>query len=96
MPASVAVPASAPVAEPSRPAAPRRLTFKERRELESIESLIAAAESRAESLQAQLNDPGIYKSRAAEVPAVIADLDATRAEVERLYARWQELEALPR
>ena len=45
-------------------------------------------------LQATLDDPTIYKTRAAEVPALVAALDAARAEVERLYARWQELESL--
>ena len=32
---------------------------------------------------------------ASEVPALIAELDAARAAVDALYARWQELEALP-
>ena len=45
-------------------------------------------------LQATLNDPSIYKARAAEVPGLVAALDAARGEVERLYARWQELESL--
>jgi hypothetical protein len=28
------------------------------------------------------------------VPALIAQLDATRADVEALFARWQELDAI--
>ena len=36
----------------------------------------------------------MYKTRAAEVPALVAALDAARAEVDRLYARWEELDAL--
>ena len=30
-----------------------------------------------------------------EVQALVAELDGARAEVERLFARWQELEAIP-
>ena len=74
--------------------AARKLSFKEKKELEGIEAAILAAESRAESLQATLNDPAIYKERSAEVPRLVAELDASRAEVEKLYARWQELESL--
>ncbi len=46
--------------------------------------------------QAALQDPGLFKDRGAEVPAMVASLDTARGEVERLYARWQELEELAR
>ena len=46
-------------------------------------------------LEATLSDPAVFKDRAAEVPTLVATLDAARAEVERLFARWQELEAIP-
>ena len=41
-----------------------------------------------------LQDPAVYATRAAEVPALVAALEAGRRRVEALYARWQELEAL--
>jgi ATP-binding cassette subfamily F protein uup len=78
----------------ARPAGPRKLTFKEARELEAIEDTIAAAETRVGELEAELSDPGVFKDRPTEVPALIAGLDAARAEVERLFARWQELDAI--
>jgi ATP-binding cassette subfamily F protein uup len=81
-----------PVAAPKPQA--RKLSFKEKKELELIEQQILDAETRVETLQAELNDPTIYKARAAEVPSLVAGLDAARAEVERLYARWQELESI--
>jgi ATP-binding cassette subfamily F protein uup len=80
----------------ARPAGPRKLTFKEARELEAIEGTIAAAEARVTALEAQLSDPGVFKDRPIEVPGLIAGLDAARAEVERLFARWQELDAIHR
>jgi ATP-binding cassette subfamily F protein uup len=79
--------------KPIAPAA-RKLTFKEKQELAGIEAAITAAEAEVETLQATLNDPAVYKSRAAEVPALVSALEAARANVERLYARWQELESL--
>jgi ATP-binding cassette subfamily F protein uup len=80
----------------AKPAGPRKLTFKEARELEGIELVITAAEARVGELEAQLSDPAVFKERGAEVHALIAQLDAARADVERLFARWQELDALSR
>ncbi len=74
--------------------APRKLTFKERAELAGIEAAIAAAEVRVRELEATLSDPVVFKERAAEVPAIIASLDAARVAVDRLFARWQELDAI--
>jgi len=86
-----------PEPEPKREkakAAARKLTFKEKQELEGIEAAIGEAEATVAARQAELEDPTIYKTRAAEVPALVAALDAARAEVERLYKRWEELDAL--
>jgi ATP-binding cassette subfamily F protein uup len=88
---------SAPVAAAparGRPAGPRKLSFKERAELGGIEAAISAAEQRVTALEAELSDPATFKDRGAEVPAAIAALEAARAEVERLFARWGELDAI--
>jgi ATPase subunit of ABC transporter with duplicated ATPase domains len=76
--------------------APRKLSFKEARELAGIEDAIHAAEQNVATLEATLQDPAVYKDRPGEVPALVAELDGARAEVERLFARWQELDALPK
>ena len=77
-------------------ARPRKLTFKEARELESIEDAIHAAESRAAELDRTLNDPEFYITRSHEAAALIEEQAAAHAEVLRLYARWEELEAIKR
>ncbi|RBP43701.1 ATP-binding cassette subfamily F protein uup [Roseimicrobium gellanilyticum] len=73
---------------------PRKLSFKETRELEGIEEAILAAEEKVQTLDTTLNDPSFYITRSAEAPAMIAELETAKAEVARLYARWEELEGI--
>lgn len=87
--------ASAAEASPA-PVRRRKLSFKEQRELEGMEAAILAVETRVQELEQTLNDPGFYAAQAAQAPRVIAELDAARVEVARLYARWEELEAIPK
>jgi ATP-binding cassette subfamily F protein uup len=89
-----AAPREKAVVKRERAEAPRKLTFKEKQELAGIESAIEAAEREVATLEATLSDPSVFKDRGGEVQALIAQLDAARAEVERLFARWQELEAI--
>ncbi len=79
---------------PAKPAGPRKLTFKEKQELAGIEAAISTAEARVVELEATLSDPSVFKDRGTEVQGMVAALDAARAEVERLFARWQELDAI--
>ncbi len=89
--------AAAPAAaRPAKAPAPRKLSFKERAELAAIEEAIATAEARVAELEAAVSDPAVFKARSAEVPAMVASLDGARAEVERLFHRWQELDAIER
>jgi ATP-binding cassette subfamily F protein uup len=74
----------------------RKLTFKEKHELAGMEATITQAERNVAELEAKLSDPTVFKDRAADVQALVAKLDQARAEVERLFARWQELEAIPK
>jgi ABC transport system ATP-binding/permease protein len=73
---------------------PRKLTFKERQELSTIEQTILTAEQKVADLEQTLQNPAVYETRSAEVPSLVAALDAARHDVERLYARWQELDAV--
>lgn len=81
---------------PPKPPPPRKLTFKEKAELAGMEAAIGAAEQKVATLEATLSDPSVFKDRPTEVQTLVADLDAARADVERLFARWQELDAIPR
>ncbi len=90
---STAEPVKTTAASGSKPK-PRKLSFKEARELETIEADILAAEEKVQSLDGTLNDPGFYINRSAEAPALMAELEAAKVEVTRLYARWEELAAI--
>ncbi len=70
----------------------KRLGYLERREWDGMERAILEAETAVEVCQRAAEDPGIA-SDAAALLARHAALEAALAEVDRLYARWAELEA---
>ena len=78
----------------ANPNKPRKLTLRERTELEGIETAILAAEQAVEALECRLNDPEFQAKSFIEIPAVIVELEAAKTAVARLYERWEELEQL--
>ena len=84
---------AAPKAEAARPATrDKGLSHREKREWEQMESAILAAEERMAAAERAAADPAIA-SDAAALHARYTDLETARVEVERLYARWAELES---
>ena len=59
-----------------------------------MEAAILAAETRVAELESTLNDPAFHATRSREARALVADLEAAKAEVTRLYARWHELDQI--
>jgi ATP-binding cassette subfamily F protein uup len=76
-----------------RPAAARKLGYREQREWEAIEAGIVAAEATLAARRRAAEDPAIH-SDAAALTERYAALATAQEEVDRLYARWVELEAL--
>ena len=72
-------------------AAKKKLSYKEARELEGMEQRIAEAEQEVHDRQAALQDSAIA-SDGARLHAASLALDEARKIVDRLYARWAELE----
>jgi len=70
---------------------PRKLSFKEQRELEGMEAAIMAAESRVQELETTLNDPQFHATRSREAVGMITELEKAKVEVTKLYERWEEL-----
>jgi ABC-type sulfate/molybdate transport systems ATPase subunit len=70
---------------------PRKLKWKEERELEGMEAAILAAESEVARIEAVFAAPDFYTSHAADFSRSEAELRQARDLVARLYARWAEL-----
>jgi ATP-binding cassette subfamily F protein uup len=82
-----------PKAEGARPRPrSRKLGYLEQRELGGMEAAILEAESVMETCRRAAEDPAIASDPMA-LQERYAALDAARAAVDRLYARWGELEA---
>ena len=87
-------------ARPERPAAKttptasqvRKLKWKEERELEALPAQIEELETRQASLHERLGDPELYKTGGNEVATLQGQLDELKAELEKVYRRWEELE----
>jgi ATP-binding cassette subfamily F protein uup len=73
---------------------PRKLSFKEARELEGIEAQIQAAEAEVARIEGLFADPEFFRKQGAQVNHLTDQLDATKANIAKLYARWEELEAI--
>ncbi len=95
-PAAESTPASLPKkTRPSRVGSgPRKLTFRERRELENLPAVIETIEAEKRTLFAALSDPSLYKTAGAEVARRQARLDEIERELTDAYARWELLEDL--
>ncbi len=94
---SNARPKSERAATPERPqiSAPKRkkLSFKDQRDYDTIEARIEAAEARVSEIEGEMGAPHVV-SDAARLVALVVDRTAVRAEIDGLYARWAELQAL--
>ena len=95
-----AVSSSTPVpkrAVTSAPVAPQQttvaLTAKEWRELEVLPAKIEKLETEQAVLAEQISAPDFYKQDKAAIDRVQAKVAAAAAELAKVYARWEELEA---
>jgi ATP-binding cassette subfamily F protein uup len=70
----------------------KRLGYLEQREWDGMEDAVLAAEAAVESCRRAAEDPAIVSDPSA-LERRYAALATARAEVDRLYARWAELEA---
>ena len=72
---------------------PRRLSFKESKELESLPTLIESLEGKLDALHGQLADPAFYRNPDSVVAAKkrLADLETQHAQA---FERWEHLESI--
>jgi ATP-binding cassette subfamily F protein uup len=81
--------AAAPAAAPA--AKPRKLSYKDQRELDELPQRIAALEAEQKTLGEQLADPEVYKRDAAKVPVMQARFEAIDEELLTALERWEAL-----
>ena len=72
--------------------ASRKLSYNEQQEFQRLPAQIDALEAEEASLRREMEAEDFYKAGADRIRDVIARLEATVAEHERLIARWVELE----
>jgi ATP-binding cassette subfamily F protein uup len=75
-------------------AKPRKLTFKEGRELEGMEAQILAAETEVARFEALFVTPDFHRTHGTRTNQLVAELGAARQRIAQLYTRWEELEAV--
>ncbi len=70
----------------------KKLSFKERRELDQLPAAIEALESEQRALAAKIASPGFYKEPADAITQSLARGDVLQRELAVVYARWGELD----
>jgi ATP-binding cassette subfamily F protein uup len=78
----------------SKASKPRKLSFKEQREMDGIEAQIHAVEAEVARIEGLFADPEFFRKHAAKVNQLTDELEAAKRNVTQLYSRWEELEAI--
>ena len=95
-PAAERKPADKSKAEHAEPARdkPKKLSYKDQRELDALPQKIETLEAERAGLQAQMGAPQFYQQDKTAISAFQARLAQLDAELAAAYARWEALEAL--
>jgi ABC transport system ATP-binding/permease protein len=73
---------------------PRKLTYKEEKELEILPGVIEKLEKEQKDIYEQMADPTFYKESGGEIPNMQARLNDIAKELKEAYARWEKLEGI--
>jgi ATP-binding cassette subfamily F protein uup len=80
----------APAGESARP---RKLSYRDQRELESLPERIEGLEAQRDALLARMTDAGFYQHDGDAIRAARSDLAELERALEAAYALWESLEA---
>jgi ATP-binding cassette subfamily F protein uup len=86
----------APVEKPKTTtiaARPKKLSFKEQRELDELPAVIEALESEQRALAERIASPDFYKEGADAIKQSLARVDELQRALAAVYARWGELDS---
>jgi ATP-binding cassette subfamily F protein uup len=87
---------SAPANPRTGEPAAKKLTYREREELEELPARIEALEQEQRSLAAKIAGPDFYKEPADAIKQALERVESVHDELLRAMARWDELESRPR
>jgi ATP-binding cassette subfamily F protein uup len=73
---------------------PKKLSYKDQRELDELPARIDKLERAAEVLQARMAEPDFYGQPHDAVQAALDDLDGTNTDLDAAIARWTALEEI--
>lgn len=74
------------------PSTPKKLSYKEKKELEQMESAIIKVETEIEQLHLKMEEENT-KNNLAELQLLCKKIEIAQHELERLFHRWQELDS---
>jgi len=73
---------------------PRKITWKEIKELEGMEARILEVEGEIARIEQLFGSPDFHRAHATQTNNLKAQLEAARSNLTELYARWEELESV--
>jgi len=74
----------------------RTLTFKEKKEIETLPKFIESLEAERAGLYETLADPDFYRQEGSRIPAVKARITELDKDIPAAYERWELLESIPK
>ncbi|WDE14121.1 ABC transporter ATP-binding protein [Thalassomonas haliotis] len=77
-----------------KPAAKKKLSYKESRELEALPDEIDKLEQLIDSLQAQINSADFFSQDPEQTNKILNQLAESESKLEAAFTRWQELDEL--
>ena len=75
-------------------AKPRKMTWKQKAELEGMEAAILKAEEAVARIESLFADPEFHSKHGAKTIELTSELETAKKQGAALYARWEELEAI--
>ncbi|MCH2178853.1 MAG: ATP-binding cassette domain-containing protein [Mariniblastus sp.] len=78
----------------AKSAGPRKLRYKEKQELDKLPQKIEETERSIQEIHDAMTDPGFYKQEGSVISERQLQLKRLEKELEKAYARWEELEQL--
>ena len=80
-------------AEQASVSSSKKLSYKEKRELEQLPALIEQLETELAALQNQVNDAEFFKQSSEQTQSTLNLLQQTESKLAQAYARWEQLDA---